>query len=110
MLNTQTARILSRYKTWADNVLFDCIEALPPDEAVKTRQTLFKSMIGTLNHIYVVDLIWKAHLELKEHGFTTRNVVVHPDLRDLRRARSSKRYDAASARRPEITPVTMCST
>ncbi|CAE6809804.1 hypothetical protein R69746_05568 [Paraburkholderia aspalathi] len=86
MFNTQTTRILSRYKTWADNVLFDCIEALPPDEAVKTRQTLFKSMIGTLNHIYVVDLIWKAHLERKEHGFTARNVVVYADLRDLRRA------------------------
>jgi uncharacterized damage-inducible protein DinB len=86
MLNTQAARILSRYKSWADTVLFDATGALPPDEVVKTRQTLFKTMIGTLNHNYVVDLIWKAHLERKEHGFTTRNVVVHADLDDLRRA------------------------
>jgi uncharacterized damage-inducible protein DinB len=86
MLNTQTARILSRYKSWADTLLFDATGALPPDEVVKIRQTLFKTMIGTLNHNYVVDLIWKAHLERKEHGFTTRNVVVHADLDDLRRA------------------------
>src|SRR5258708_1377035 len=86
MLNTQTARILSRYKTWADNLLFDATRALPPDEVVKTRQTLFKTMIGTLNHNYVVDLIWKAHLEREEHGFTARNVIVHADLGDLRRA------------------------
>jgi uncharacterized damage-inducible protein DinB len=86
MLNTQTARILSRYKTWADDLLFDATGALPPDEVVKTRQTLFKSMIGTLNHNYVVDLIWKAHLERKEHGFKARNVLVHADLGDLRRA------------------------
>ena len=86
MLNTQTARILSRYKTWADNLLFDATAALPPDEVVKIRQTLFKTMIGTLNHNYVVDLIWKAHLERKEHGFTARNGIVHADLGDLRRA------------------------
>ncbi|MEW9582467.1 DinB family protein [Paraburkholderia sp. DGU8] len=43
-------------------------------------------MIGTLNHNYVVDRIGKAHLERKEHGFTTRNVVVHAELDDLRRA------------------------
>ncbi|WP_306299363.1 DinB family protein, partial [Paraburkholderia caledonica] len=84
MLNTQTARILSRYKTWADTVLFDATAALPPDEVVKIRQTLFKTMIGTLNHNYVVDLIWKAHLERKEHGFTSRNVILHADLESLR--------------------------
>ncbi|WP_244196867.1 DinB family protein [Paraburkholderia hospita] len=86
MLNTQTARMFSRYKTWADDVLYDSIEALPPDEVVKIRQTLFRTMIGTLNHIHVIDLIWRAHLERKEHGFTTRNVIVHADLGDLRRA------------------------
>jgi uncharacterized damage-inducible protein DinB len=86
VLNTQTAHILSRYKTWADKLMFDATAALPPGEVVKIRQTLFKSMIGTLNHNYVVDLIWKAHLERKEHGFTARNVIVHADLDDLRRA------------------------
>src|ERR1700751_572932 len=86
MLNTKTARMLAHYKAWADKVMFDGVAALPPGEAEKERTTLFKSMIGTLNHIYVVDLIWKAHLERKEHGFTARNVVVYADLRDLRRA------------------------
>jgi uncharacterized damage-inducible protein DinB len=86
MLNAQSARILSRYKTWADNLLFDATGALPPDEVVKTRQTLFKTMIGTLNHNYVVDLIWKAHLEGEEHGFKARNAIMHADLGDLRRA------------------------
>jgi uncharacterized damage-inducible protein DinB len=86
MLNAQTARTLSRYKTWADTVMFDSAEALPPGEVDKIRQTLFKTMTGTLNHNYVVDLIWKAHLERKEHGFKARNVVMHAELGDLRRA------------------------
>ncbi len=57
-------------------LLFDATRALPPDEVVKTRQTLFKTMIGTLNHNYVVDLI----------GFKARNAILHADLDDLRRA------------------------
>ena len=43
-------------------------------------------MIGTLNHIYVVDLIWQAHLEARDHGFKARNVLVHPELATLRAA------------------------
>ena len=80
MMNTQTARMLAYYKAWADKVMFDGVAALPPGEAEKERKTLFKTMIGTLNHIYVVDLIWQAHLEEREHGFAARNVTVHADL------------------------------
>lgn len=84
MLNTKTARMLAHYKAWADKVMFDGVAALPPGEAEKERKTLFKTMIATLNHIYVVDLIWQAHLEGRAHGFKARNVVVHPELAALR--------------------------
>ena len=86
MLNTKTARMLAHYKAWADRMMFDGVAALPPGEAAKERKTLFKTMIGTLNHIYVVDLIWQAHLERRDHGFKARNVLVHPDLAALRAA------------------------
>src|SRR5215831_6217884 len=86
MMNTQTARMLAQYKAWADKVMFESVAALPPGEAERERKTLFKSIIGTLNHIYVVDLIWQAHLEGHEHGFRARNVVVHPELAVLRAA------------------------
>jgi uncharacterized damage-inducible protein DinB len=80
MMNTQTARMLAGYKAWADKVMFDGVAALPPGEAEKERKTLFKTIIGTLNHIYVVDLIWQAHLEGREHGFKARNISLHADL------------------------------
>ena len=51
MLNTDTARMLAHYKAWADKVMFDGVAALPPGEAEKERKTLFKSIIGTLNHM-----------------------------------------------------------
>ena len=86
MVDTRTARMLACYKAWADEVIFEGVVALPPGEAEKERKTLFKTMIGTLNHIYVVDLIFQAHLEQRQHGFKARNVVVHTELPVLRAA------------------------
>ena len=83
MMNAQTARMLAQYKAWADKVMFESVAALPPGEAERERKTLFKTIVGTLNHIYVVDLIWQAHLEGREHGFKARNIVVHPQLAAL---------------------------
>jgi len=83
MMDPKSAKMLAHYKAWADKVMFDGVAALPPGEAEKERRTLFKTMIGTLNHIFVVDLIWQAHLERREHGFKARNVVVHPELAAL---------------------------
>jgi uncharacterized damage-inducible protein DinB len=90
VINTHTARALSQYKTWADTVLFDSIEQLPAGEAVKPRAALFKTMVGTLNHNLVVDLIWKAHLLQVPHDFTRRDVVLHAGLDELRRAQEQE--------------------
>ena len=78
-----TVRTLARYRMWADQLTFDAVRALPPGEATRERPTLFKTMIGTLNHNYLIDLIWQAHLEGRDHGFKARNVVLHPELPDL---------------------------
>ena len=89
MLNTETVQMLAQYKAWADKVMFDGVAALPPGEAEKERKTLFKTIIGTLNHIYVVDLIWQAHLEGRDHGFKARNVLVYPELAALQAAQQT---------------------
>ncbi len=78
-----TVRTLARYRMWADRLTFEAVQALPPGEATRERPTLFKTMIGTLNHNYLIDLIWQAHLEGRDHGFKARNVVLHPELADL---------------------------
>lgn len=86
MINAHYAGTLSRYRMWADKLTFDAVAGLPPGEAVKERPTLFKTMIGTLNHNYVVDLIWQAHLEGRDHGFKARNLVLHESLDGLWKA------------------------
>ncbi len=83
MTNVHQVRTLARNRMWADQLTFDAVAALPPGEAAKRRPTLFKTMIGTLNHNYVIDLIWQAHLEGRDHGFKARDLVLHEDLGDL---------------------------
>ena len=89
MIDLRSARQLARYRMWADQLTFDAVAALPPGEVVKERPTHFKTMIGTLNHIYLVDLIWQAHLEGRDHGFQALDLVLHDGLRELRRAQQA---------------------
>lgn len=86
MITTSTARMLTRYNAWANKLIFDAVTALPPGEATKERQSLFKNMVHTLNHNYVIDLIWQAHLEGRDHGFEARNTKTYPPLDELWRA------------------------
>ena len=86
MMNVRTARMLARYNAWANQLIFDAVAALPDGEATKERQSLFKNMVHTLNHNYVIDRIFQAHLEGREHGYTARNTPEAPPLDGLRRA------------------------
>jgi uncharacterized damage-inducible protein DinB len=80
IMDTTTARLMANYRIWADSLTYESVAALPAGEAEKERRTLFKSIIGTLNHNYVVDRIWQAHLLGEEHGFTARNVILYHEL------------------------------
>jgi uncharacterized damage-inducible protein DinB len=85
MIDAATAGMLARYNAWANRTMIDAVAALPPGEPAKERPTLFKTMIGTLNHNYVVNEIWRAHLQGRDHGFAARNVVLFPELDALGR-------------------------
>ena len=88
-MDLDTARLFARYRAWADRQTYDAVAALPPGEAAKERKTLFKSIIGTLNHNLLIDLVWQAHLEGRPHGFAARNVVLHAELAQLRAAQET---------------------
>ncbi|WP_366526434.1 DinB family protein [Pseudomonas sp.] len=88
MINVRTAHMLAHYKQWADEQMFPSVASLPPGEATRERVTVFKNMVGCLNHIYVVDRIWQAHLEGREHEFKTRFEVPYPELDALQIAQT----------------------
>ncbi len=83
MISTHDARMLTRYNAWANQTLFDAVAALPAGEATKPRLTLFKTMVNTLNHLQVTDLIWQAYLAGRAHGLKALNTVLHERLADL---------------------------
>jgi uncharacterized damage-inducible protein DinB len=86
MITTSTARLLTRYNAWANRLVFEAVAALPEAEATKERKSLFRNMVHTLNHNYVIDRIWQAHLEGRAHGYEGRNTQDHPPLAELWRA------------------------
>ena len=83
MSDPATLTMLFRYNAWADDVLFDAMRRLPGEVLSRRTDTLFKSMIGTLNHNYQVDLIWRAHMLRQEHGFTSRRDLIHEEFGDI---------------------------
>ena len=93
-------RTLTRYNAWSNRLIFDSIAALPPGEAEKPRVGLFKNMVHMLNHNYVIDRVFQAHLEGRAHGYTARNTADYPPLAELWRQQEEidawyrDRYDA----------------
>jgi uncharacterized damage-inducible protein DinB len=85
-MQASDARTLTRYNAWASELIFAAVAALPEGEATKPRRSVFKSIVHTLNHSYVIDRIFQAHLEGRDHGYTARNTESHPPLEELWRA------------------------
>jgi uncharacterized damage-inducible protein DinB len=85
MIGAAQAKMLVRYNAWADKLIHAAVGTLPAGEAEKPRQSVFKSMAHTLNHVYVIDRIFQAHLEGREHGYKARNTETHPPLAELAR-------------------------
>ena len=86
MITRKAAGMLARYNAWANTVIFDAVAALPAGEAEKPRASIFRNMVHTLNHNYVIDRIFQAHLEGRAHGYGARNTQDHPPLEELWRA------------------------
>ncbi|HEU4734186.1 MAG TPA: DinB family protein, partial [Kofleriaceae bacterium] len=83
MISTDTARMLTRYKAWANDIVFATVSALPEGEATRSRATFYDSMVHTLHHVHVIDRVFQAHLEGREHGYTARNTATDPPLAEL---------------------------
>ena len=86
MSSTRHVRMLTRYKAWANEVIFSMVGDLPYEEVTRQRKTRFGNMVHTLNHVYVIDAVFQAHLQGREHGYTARNTPCHPPHDDLRAA------------------------
>lgn len=84
MTAIRNLRMLTRYTAWANLRLYGALSELPPPLLLEARPGRPNGMKGILSHACAVDLIWKAHLEGKEHGFTSRNFDTIPAFDELR--------------------------
>ena len=75
----KTIKSLFAQKSWANNELFNALAAVTDPE----RAGAIHTAIRTLNHIYVVDRIFQAHLLGEQHGYTATNTDATPELDEL---------------------------
>lgn len=61
------------YRSWSDRLTYEAVAALPEGVAAAPRATVFGNMLRTLSHAWVVDDIFRAHLQGRLHGYTSRN-------------------------------------
>lgn len=78
-MSLTTLPSLFAYKAWANAELFARLATLPSGQA-----EALHSCIRTLNHIYVVDRIFRAHLSGETHPFDATNTKATPTLAELR--------------------------
>jgi uncharacterized damage-inducible protein DinB len=76
-------RMLTRYKAWANALIYSMVSELPYEEAIRQRKTRFGNMVHTLNHVYVIDSVFQAHLQGRKHNYKARNTAHHPPLAEL---------------------------
>ena len=74
-----TLQSLFAQKSWANNELFNALAAVTSAEHAADVHTA----IRTLNHIYVVDKIFQAHLMGEAHGYSATNTEATPELEEL---------------------------
>ena len=100
-------RLLAQYNEWMNSKLYDAAAQLPPDQLALDRGAFFGSVLGTLNHILVGDIIWlkrlgthpAAHRSLEPVRQRERpnalDQILHRDLGALREER--RKVDAIIA-------------
>lgn len=77
-MSTTALKSLFAYKAWANSELFTLLATLPPAHAEPLHTCL-----RTLNHIHVVDRIFRAHLSGEPSPFGATNTKDTPTLGQL---------------------------
>lgn len=78
-MSVSTLKSLFAYKAWANAELFARLGTLPPEQSDQLH-----TCIRTLNHIYVVDRLFRARLAGDPEPFSATNTKETPLLAELR--------------------------
>lgn len=65
-------RRLMRYTAWADARLLEALRDLPAEVLHAPRLAVLGGMLDVMGHCLLIDQVWRAHLEHRQHGFGSR--------------------------------------
>ncbi len=70
-MNSFISKML-RYKSWANERLFDTLKHLPSHVLTAPQKIKFGSLMATAQHVYEMDTVWQAHLMSSQHEINSR--------------------------------------
>ena len=75
--------LLAKFNRWANARLHSAAASISQDEVAKDRGAFFGSILGTLNHIYLVDLLYRDRIEGRASTFKGLDDILHDNMADL---------------------------
>lgn len=95
-MKIELLQMLARFNGWANGHIYECCVRLSDKDYRRDRKAFFGSIHATLNHLLVVDKLWRARIEGGTTGITSLSQILHEDFESLRAARVEE--DAALIR------------
>lgn len=98
-MQKETFQLLAQYNSWMNERIFAASAGLPEDELLRDRGAFFGSVLGTLNHIMIGDILWLKRFAMSPRGFPSLaqvsalpnppslDAVLHSSLESLHAAR-----------------------
>ncbi|MEM9139580.1 MAG: DinB family protein, partial [Pseudomonadota bacterium] len=81
--------MMAAYNAWANGRLYQAVEKLDDDDYRRDLGAFFRSLHGTLNHLYVADIIWMARFRGQPIPAWDLDYEPHHRLDDLKARRSA---------------------
>ena len=78
---------MARFNTWANSRLYEVCALLSDAEYKRDRKAFFGSIHRTLNHLLVVDQLWRGRIEGWKPSITSLDQQLHAEFEPLRHAR-----------------------
>lgn len=72
--------IAAQYNAWANGRLHGICAELPAENVAQDRSAFFGSILGTLNHILLVDILYRERIEGIDSTFSGLNDTLHTVL------------------------------
>ena len=79
--------LMARFNAWVNGRVYDTVARLTDAAYREDRGAFFGSIHHTLNHLLVVDRLWRGRIEGVDHGALTLDQILYDDFKTLRTAR-----------------------